>query len=157
MTLPTVTVKLACGDGESVEMQSDALVQMRCSLETEIPHRRLFGTARAKATIARTGYLHGARDGIRAGICTGVRALGSLIEHYVTALARAEDLLGTVTSLEREVKRELASLNVGLEEAFREHEEQFPGFERPNQTEEGEVRRDLEQAAEEMEAEGDSP
>ncbi|KAL7277913.1 hypothetical protein ACG7TL_003309 [Trametes sanguinea] len=81
----------------------------------------------------------------------------AVIEHYVTALARAEDLLGTVTSLEREVKRELASLNVGLEEAFREHEEQFPGFERPNQTEEGEVRRDLEQAAEEMEAEGDSP
>ncbi|KAL7284478.1 LOW QUALITY PROTEIN: hypothetical protein ACG7TL_001769 [Trametes sanguinea] len=76
---------------------------------------------------------------------------------YVTVLARAEDLRSTVTSLEREVKRELASLAVGLEEAFREHEEQFPGFEQPQQMEEGEVRRDLEEAAEEMEAEGDAP
>ncbi|KAL7278569.1 hypothetical protein ACG7TL_007568 [Trametes sanguinea] len=76
---------------------------------------------------------------------------------YVTALACAEDLRNTVTSLEREVKRELASLAVGLEEAFREHEEQFPGFEQPQQMEEGEVRRDLEEAAEEMEAEGDAP
>ncbi|KAJ2970876.1 hypothetical protein NUW54_g12633 [Trametes sanguinea] len=66
-------------------------------------------------------------------------------------------LRGTITSLEREVKRELASLDVGLEEAFRKHEEQFPGFKQLQQREEGEVRRDLEEAVEEMEAEGDLP
>ena len=82
---------------------------------------------------------------------------------HITALARAEDLRNTVTALEREVKRELASLAIGLEDAFREHEEQFPGFEQPQPMEEGEVRRDSEEtaeemaAAEEMEAEGDSP
>ncbi|KAI9057630.1 hypothetical protein FKP32DRAFT_1607168 [Trametes sanguinea] len=74
---------------------------------------------------------------------------------YVTALARAEDLRSTVTSLEREVRRELASLAVGLEEAFREHEEQFPGFEQPQRMEEGEVCPDVEEVAEEMEAEED--
>ncbi|KAL7284434.1 hypothetical protein ACG7TL_001724 [Trametes sanguinea] len=116
---------------------------------------RLFRTQREVSEamyLAARERLRLLHDRAHAAVCVFSRAG----PRYVTALARAEDLRSTVTSLEREVKRELASLAVGLEEAFREHEEQFPGFEPPQQMEEGEVRRDLEEAAEEMEAEGDA-
>ncbi|KAL7279313.1 hypothetical protein ACG7TL_007154 [Trametes sanguinea] len=116
---------------------------------------RLFRTQREVSEamyLAARERLRLLHDRAHAAVCVFSRAG----PRYVTALARAEDLRSTVTSLEREVKRELASLAVGLEEAFREHEGQFPGFEPPQQMEEGEVRRDLEEAAEEMEAEGDA-
>ncbi|KAL7281563.1 hypothetical protein ACG7TL_004880 [Trametes sanguinea] len=116
---------------------------------------RLFRTQREVSEamyLAARERLRLLHDRAHAAVCVFSRAG----PRYVTALARAEDLRSTVTSLEREVKRELASLAVGLEEAFHEHEEQFPGFEPPQQMEEGEVRRDLEEAAEEMEAEGDA-
>ncbi|KAI9058995.1 hypothetical protein FKP32DRAFT_1680127 [Trametes sanguinea] len=123
---------------------------------------RLFRTQREvseamyQAARERLRLLH---DRTHAAVCVFSRAG----PRYVTALARAEDLHSTVTSLEREVRRELASLAVGLEEAFREHAEQFPGFEQPQRMEEGEVRPDVEEVAEEMEAEeeieveGDAP
>ncbi|KAI9065670.1 hypothetical protein FKP32DRAFT_1674552 [Trametes sanguinea] len=123
---------------------------------------RLFRTQREvseamyQAARERLRLLH---DRAHAAVCVFNRAG----PRYVTALARAEDLRSTVTSLEREVRRELASLAVGLEEAFREHEEQFPGFEQPQRMEEGEIRPDVEEVAEEMEAEeeieveGDAP
>ncbi|KAI9070347.1 hypothetical protein FKP32DRAFT_1670415, partial [Trametes sanguinea] len=102
---------------------------------------RLFRTQREvseamyQAARERLRLLH---DRAHAAVCVFSRAG----PRYVTALARAEDLRSTVTSLEREVRRELASLAVGLEEAFREHEEQFPGFEQPQRMEEGEIRPD---------------